>query len=244
MMDGGLTTLWNAASTASGTFEPDLVARLPEPAQRFLGHAIATGAPLARAVRLTMHGEIRLKGWSEFRAEQVIVAGQGFVWTARTTIGGLPVRGYDRLLGAEGAMDWRLLGLVPVMRASGTDVSRSAAGRFAGELCWLPTTLLGEGVSWGETEDDVQPLRVATGVREVGLRLRVGPEGRLLECQIERWGNPDGGAYRCSPFGVVFEEERRFGPFTIGATIRAGWGFPENPEGEFFRATLDSAEYR
>lgn len=244
MTDGELGALWNAALPATGTFDPGLVAHLRELAQRFLGHAIAPGAPLAQAVRLRMQGEIKLKGWSAFTAEQTIRYPDGLVWVARTRIGGLPVRGYDRLLGAEGAMDWRLFGLVPVMRASGEDVSRSAAGRMAGELCWLPTALLGEGVSWGEPEGDVQPLRVATGAGEVGLRLRIGSEGRLLECQIERWGNPDGVGYRYAPFGVVFDGERRFGPFTIGAEIRAGWRFPESAAGEFFRATLVAAEFR
>jgi len=47
---------------------------------------------------------------------------------------GLPVVGYDRLSSGTAQMRWRLLGLLPVMTAAGPDITRSAAGRLAGEL--------------------------------------------------------------------------------------------------------------
>lgn len=36
-------------------------------------------------------------------------------------------------------MRWRLLNLVPVMTAAGTDVARSGAGRLASEIVLVPT---------------------------------------------------------------------------------------------------------
>ena len=42
------------------TFEPTMTRGLPEPARRWLGHAIAPGTPLWGSVELTMHGRIKL----------------------------------------------------------------------------------------------------------------------------------------------------------------------------------------
>ena len=44
-------------------FDPSMVARLPEPARRWLVHAIAPGTPLWQTVELSMRGEIRLGAW-------------------------------------------------------------------------------------------------------------------------------------------------------------------------------------
>jgi hypothetical protein len=42
-------------------------AGLPEPARRYVAHAVAPGAFVATAVRLSMHGEIKQKGnWYPF----------------------------------------------------------------------------------------------------------------------------------------------------------------------------------
>jgi len=47
-------------------------------------------------------------------------------------------------------MRWRLLDLIPVMSADGSDVVRSAAGRLASEIVMIPTAF--RGATW--TADD------------------------------------------------------------------------------------------
>jgi len=54
-----------------------------------------------------------------------------------------------------------------------------------------------------------------------------------------RWGNPGGGAFRDALFVVEVEEVRSFGGRVVPSRIRAGWDGDE-----FFRATIDSADYR
>ena len=55
-----------------------------------------------------------------------------------------------------------------------------------------------------------------------------------------RWGR-DGGRYGWIPFGMVADEERTFGDFTVPSAGRVGWwyGTPRWPAGEFFRFTVD-----
>ena len=140
--------LWRSIQVAPGPSMGERQDSLPDPVRRYLRRAIAPGTPPAAAVRLRMHGQIRLRRWWPFRAEQVISPARGMIWQASVRMGCLPVRGFDRLLDGEGAMRWKLLGLVPLVHASGPDITRSAAGRMAAELIWLPPALGDPRVSW------------------------------------------------------------------------------------------------
>ena len=139
-----------------------------------------------------MHGEIKLKGWLPFTAEQVIRRDRGMIWQAAVRMSGLPVRGLDRFLDGEGAMRWKLFGLIPVMTASGPDVTRSAAGRLAAESIWLPSVLLGEDVSWTAPDSSHAQAGFAVQGNPAELALTVGDGGRLESLAMQRWGDPGG----------------------------------------------------
>jgi len=124
-----------------------------------------------------MRGSIKLNRWLPFRATQIIAPGVGFVWRAR--VGGL-IKGYDRYVDGEGEMSWKLARLLTVASGSGPDISRSAAGREAGEALWIPTALLPRsGVEWLATDDAHPVARVegASGTIDVQYEInRVCPE--------------------------------------------------------------------
>jgi hypothetical protein len=72
-------------------------------------------------------------------------------------------------------------------------------------------------------------------------------DGRLLRNSAARWGNPEGAEFHPAPFGGICTAERSFDGFTIPSEVRVGWyaGTPRfESEGEFFRATITSAEFR
>ncbi|MFN0179959.1 MAG: DUF6544 family protein [Gemmatimonadales bacterium] len=246
-LDLTLDALWDAAPASPGRFDPATLANLPEPARRYLGHAIAPGTPLATGVRLTMHGEIKLGArWRRFTAEQVIVRDRGMIWRARVPLMGLAIVGSDRVLDGIGAMRWRIAGLIPVMSATGPDVARSAAGRLAGEAIWLPTWLLDPSVEW-RADGPAQPgYRLTTTGEKVAMSLTITGDGRVTGGRFSRWGNPDGGAFGYREFGIVADQERSFGGYTIPTRLRAGWhpGTPRfDSEGEFFRMTIERAVF-
>ena len=239
-----LDELWDGPP-GEGRFDTRSVAHLPRAAQRYLTHAIAAGAPLARAVRLRMHGDIKLRGWMPFEAEQVIRWDRGTIWKARTRIGGLSVSGSDRLVDGEGAQLWKAFGVVPVMRAKGPDITRSVAGRVEAESMWLPSVLL--DVPWREDDEAHAHTTLRVAGDESELRLAVDATGRLQSVSVARWGSIDGGVFERLPFGCQVEEERTFGAYTIPSRVRVGWHFGSDrfeTEGEFFRGTIDEAEHR
>jgi hypothetical protein len=204
----------------------------------YLRHAIDEGAFLATSVHLTLGGEIRLGRWRSFRGEEVLHARRGFVWRARVGA----VSGFDALVDGEARQRWALLGLVPVLSCSGSDIVRSAIGRWLLESVWLPPMLLPEeGARWNGSSVHLRRLG-ETGMLKFGL----GPDGQVRQVSMPRWGNPNGLPYDYYPFGVVVESERRFGGYTLPSRLRAGWHFGTDrwDEGEFFRVTVESADFK
>jgi hypothetical protein len=241
-----LDTLFASAPPATERFDPANYTHLPDAVQRYLARAIAPGTPLASAVRLRMHGSIKLKRWRHFHAEQVIVRGRGMIWRAHVKMGRLVVRGFDRYVDGEGTMQWKLFGMLPVVRGEGPDVTRSAADRFAAESIWLPSTFCSERVAWKANGADVLHARFPVNGHDEELALTTSL-GSLLAVEMKRWGNPEGGAFAETDFGALVEQEAVFDGYTIPARVRVGWHFGSarfEERGEFFHATIDEATFR
>lgn len=242
-----LDALWRSVPSPAKTFDPEQLAGLPDAAQRYLLHAIASGTLLASAVRLQMRGEIKLKEWYPFTAEQVISWDQGMIWSATVSMHGIPVKGYDRLLNHEGAMQWKILGLIPMMSATGTDITRSSAGRILAESVWLPSVYCRSSAAWKEQETSHASVSVTMEGERPELMLAVSDTGQLQSVTLQRWGNPENVAYHYVPFGGLADQEKTFDGYTIPPRLRVGWhlGTPQfDTEGEFFRCTIDYAEFR
>lgn len=245
--ESSLDQLWNSAAQSNGAFDPGRLSGIPEFARRYLQHAIAPGTKLASAVRLQMHGQSRLKDWCPFSAEEVIAWNHGFVWQATVRAKGIPIRGSDRLLDGEGVTSWKAFGLIPVAAASGTDATRSAAGRVNIESIWLPSALTSGDVSWEQPDGLHVIARFNAHGEPAQIEYAIGQNGCLTAVNMSRWGNPGGldfGYYNCGGF---VEEEATFDGYTIPTRMRVGWHFGSKrfeSEGEFFRVTIDHAVYR
>lgn len=239
--------LWNSAPPGKAVFDPAAFSNLPEPAHRYIVHAIAAGTPLALAVRLYMHGEIKLKRWFPFSAEEVIRWGRGMIWNATVRMHGLPLLGGDRYRDGEGAMRWKLLGIIPLINASGPDITRSAAGRVNIESIWLPSVLCADNVSWAARDDSHLQASFHGHGEAAEIDYTIDPRGGLKSLSMPRWGNPEGAEFHYVACGAWVESERTFGGYTIPSRLRVGWHFGTKrfeSEGEFFRVTIDEAVYR
>ena len=227
-------------SEFTGSFSEAEVEGLPGAVRRYFLAAIAPGTPLAAAAVLRMRGRLRLKGrWLPFRARQVLAPHLGFVWSAR--VGGL-ISGSDRYADGVGGMDWRLLGLVPLVRAGGEDISRSAAGRAAAESVWMPTSLLPRfGVQWSATDAHHITARYGLDATGIEVHCTLDDQAHLRSMTFDRWGDPAGtGDWGWYPAGFEVTGTATFGGLTIPSAGRFGWFFGTEkwPEGEFFRFRL------
>jgi len=230
-----------------GEFDRRMVDELPEPAGRWLTHAIRPGTPLARAVVMDMHGQIRIRRWLPFRAVQLQAPPDGYVWAARAGLGPLHISGFDRYAEGRGQMNWRLAGRIRVVSAAGPNIDRSAAGRVALDAVFVPTAFLSDQVTWQPGPDpDSTVAEWTVGDQVLPVELRVGPDGALRSVRMRRWGNPNGRPWALYPCGGTLDDERDFGGITLPARLRAGYffGTSEWADGEFFRATITDATFR
>ncbi|MCK6211637.1 hypothetical protein KZX45_13890 [Georgenia sp. EYE_87] len=226
-------------------YDPAMALGLPAPARRWLDHAVAPGTPLRRRVEMRQHGQIRLGGrWWPIRSRQALDPLRGYVWPVRTSLLGVPLVGVDRLHGERAEMTHRLLGLVPVVRASGADLARSAGARAASEICWSPATALDPSVRWRDVSDTevVALVPVAGEVRECTLRIDDG--GVLRSCTTRRWARLDGGPWQWHTFGARTLAEGTFGGFTVPTRVVAGYGDDYAGQGAFIRLAVDDVVHR
>lgn len=190
-----------------------------------------------------MRGSIKIGRWLPFRARQLLVPRLGTVWEAR--VAGA-ISGSDRYVAGVGGMDWRLFGRLRLVHAEGTDVTRSAAERAAGESIWVPTALVRSGeVSLVESAEDRVRITIETDRHPVVLEHEVDAIGQLRSSRFDRWGDPDNtGVWELHPFGVEVTAHRTFGGVTIPARGSAGWhyGTERWDGGVFFRYEITSYE--
>jgi len=251
-----LDDLWESALIGNQVFDTELLIDRPDLARRYLENAIAQrplwgiapGTSLASAVRLWMHGEIKLgKDWHPFKAEEVICWQRGMIWRATTWMNGLPIWGADRIVDGVGEMKWKILGLFPVMQASGADLTRSGVGRVQVESMWLPSVLCSPDIAWVELNASQVQATFTALDEPAKLTLTVNDRGVLEQVKLDRWGNPGGGAFHYSDFGGIVEAIGTFDGYTIPTRLRVGWYFGSKrfeSDGEFFRCTIDKAIYR
>ena len=216
------------APVAPRPFADADLAGLPEPAQRYLRHAIAPGTPLHPAVRLWMDGAMTPSPGgppTALTAVETLAPRRGFVWSARARMRGLPVHVRDHYVDADGRVAVLALGMVPVPMPSGPDVARSARGRLIAEAVWCPTALVHPAVTWEAAGDDHARFTLAVDGEPVAVTLRVDAAGALREVTLGRWGNVDGGAYHAVPYGFRVEAEGTFGGVTIPTRVTGGWHY-------------------
>ncbi|MFK5635938.1 DUF6544 family protein [Ornithinimicrobium sp. LYQ103] len=125
----------------------------------------AVGKPIPSTVRLRQEGELRVGdlGWLPFTAEEYYsTQPPAFVWKATIRMApGITVIGTDSYLGGRGALDMRVLGLVPVAQDSGHDMDQGDLLRFLNETMWFPSAALIPQITW-EPVDDVSARATMT----------------------------------------------------------------------------------
>jgi hypothetical protein len=225
-----------------------MVAGLPEPARRYLLHAIQPDAPLAYTAILHMTGSIRLGRrlpWLLMAAEQTLSPPVGFRWEARIGRFGIFFVGGDTYAHGRGRTVFRLWDRIPIVRAGGPDVSRSARGRLAIESIWCPASLLPRrGVIWEAIDESTARAALTIDGESIPLTLTIGETGSLQSVTIDRWGNltPDG-HYAAIPFGADVFEEQTFGGYTVPSHLSVSWWHQREQAFAFFTARLTQARY-
>jgi hypothetical protein len=249
--DRKVDSIWHSleATSMHQIFTEDMVSDLPPPARRYLLHVIRPETPLAYSVSLKMSGMMRLKPeqeWMPMKARQIIAPPNGFVWRAEVGNGLMRFSGGDHYAEGSGQVRFWLWGILPLVNQEGPDISRAAFGRLVCEMIWLPSSLLpGYGAKWEASDDESARATIKIGEETITLNFFVGPDGRLREIRVLRWGNQTAdGSFGYIPFGGQVHEECRFGGYTIPSKVGVGWWIGTDHYFEFFRAQIEDAVFR
>jgi hypothetical protein len=239
--------IWRSLLTepASTVFTQDMVATLPPPVERYFLHAITLGTPLANSVELKMQGSFKLGDkWVPMQASEIL-SSKGLVWKAAVGKGLLQFFGSDYYANGTGGVQFSLWGILPVANSHTPDTARSAIGRLAGELIWLPSALLPQqGVNWKAIDDNTIEANLKINDESITLNLVIDSHGKPLKISFLRWGNQtEDGHHTYIPFGGEILAERTFAGFTIPSQLRLGWWFGSDKYAEFFQGNIEQAEF-
>jgi Family of unknown function (DUF6544) len=232
----------SAAATSARTFDPERLKDLPEPARRYLSHAIHPGAPLHRGVRLWMAGRVRAGVWLPFSAVEEC-DGRSIDWRAQVAVARVRVlEVQDAFHHGVGTQRGTVLGRFKVFGGESEDIARSAAGRAALETVFTPWSWLRESVAWRAEDDGHVVATVDVPPERVEVHLNIDVRGALCASWANRWTEVGGGRFGYRPCGMVVMSERRFGDLTIPRRLVGGWGYG-TPEWEpFFEAEISDLE--
>jgi len=243
----GWRQLLAAHPATSAVYRGDMTAGLPDPARRYFAFTIAEGTPLRTAAEIEMRGEIGLgtkeaPGYRPMRARQVLAPPDGLVWQLRSGFiagsdGALPDRSWTRF--------W-LLGLIPIVRASGEDHHRSACGRVIAEAAfWVPASLLpGDHVRWEPVDENTARARVHCGRFEQAVDITVNANGAPVRVVVQRWSNANSDdAWREQPFGGELSGFRNFDGFRLPTRVEGGNLIGTADYFPFFKANVTAIRF-
>jgi hypothetical protein len=234
-------------------FHPDMVADLPEIAQRYFSRAIEPGTPLHRVVQLQMDGTFVLgTNPMPMRATQILAPpARGFVWQAAIGAGLMRFAGSDGYHEPDGAArdSWTkfwMYGLIPLARISTSeDHARAAATRALLESIWVPAALLPQfGAHWTQSGANSAEIRFDLDINIEPMQIVFDENGTPTEVVALRWSdaNPEQ-TYRLQPFGGRMLEMGRFQGFLIPTRVELGNHFGTPEYAPFFMATVSEAQF-
>jgi len=228
--------------------EADL-ARLPLPVQRYLRTAGVVGRPRVRNFHVRMHGRIRSgpdARWMPLTAEQYNVADEpARLFYLNASMYALPVQGYHRFIASAASMTVKAAALVPVVRASGSEMSRSETVTLFNDMCVMaPATLVGRAVEWEPVDARTARAVFTNAGHTIRAELTFNEAGELTNFSSDDRSqiSPDGGSMRRVRWSTPLGGYRAFGPVRL-ASRGEGWWHEAERAYAYIELTLDEVRY-
>ena len=218
--------------------------QLPVPVAQSLRRSGVLGHPIPQRVQLRQRGEILLRDrWLPFTAgETYTLDPPSFEWKAVVRMAGLPIaRAKDSLVGGRGRMHVRLLNLITVVDATGTEMDQGALMRWLNETMWFPQVWATDVISW-QPVDDVSAIgRVSAGDATVEAEFRFDSKGRLVDFRGDRY-RVEGDTAALSPWRTPITGHGSFAGVEVPIGGYAVWEL-EDGDLEYIRLQVTDIEY-
>jgi len=225
----------------------EMLAGLPEPAQRYLRYAGVVGRPLVDTVRLRQRCRMRPapNGISfPLIAEQwYSVEPPGFIWDATVPVGCIPVvRGRDGYIDGHGLMTIKAGSLIPFVNASGPEMDQASLLRHLSEMTWFPSAFLRDRVTWEAIDDTTVRVTITDGDLRASGALEIDAEGRLVAFRTERHAMV-GKTFELRPWSAPTYAYGEFEGLRLPVSGAAVWTLPDGTKHPYIEVELTEVEY-
>jgi hypothetical protein len=217
------------ASPGTVLTEADL-ASLPDPVRQYVRGSGALGQPRLRSFRATWTGRIRSSAsapWMAFTAEQVNRLDspqRHFLMDA--TMKGLPVDVLHAFDERGATMRVRLLSVVPMVDAKGTDLTRAETVTLFNDLCILaPGALVSPLITWEPRDARRARARFTLRGNSISAELTFNDRGELVNfASDDRFaGSPDGKSFTRMRWTTPLSDYAQVGPARVATRGDAVW---------------------
>jgi hypothetical protein len=199
-------------------------------------------------MRARMHGRIRSSAqaaWMPFAADQhnsLVEKTRLFYLDAR--MHGLPVLGYHRYVGAQATMDIRLLGLIPIQRAGGPELTRTETVTMFNDLCLLaPGALVDPAIHWTSVDARRARATFTNAGHTIQAELEFNDAGDLLNFwSDDRLQTTTNGSTNALRWSTPVTAYRRFGDYRLPTGGAACWHEPDGAY-NYVELTFDAIAY-
>jgi hypothetical protein len=184
--------------------------------------------------------------WLAFRATQEArVDAVEFTWRAVFRMAPfVTIRVEDWYRDGDGGLEGRLLGLIPIASAGGSETARSEAMRYLAELPWFPHAIpANRAVAWRDAGNGNVEVATAVGEQRASVTWYFGGEGELTAVSAANRPRQEGRRTVERPWRASFGDEGDVGGVRIPREGEVVWELPEGPF-TYFRGRITGLELR
>jgi hypothetical protein len=197
--------------------------------------AMPHGEVACRGAWLRQTGELRFgpdRPWLPFDAEQSFDGpGIDFRWAARVRMAPLlHARVVDAFQGGAGSLVARVLGIIPVARASGPDTDLGEALRGLAELPWRPMAFArASHLAFTSPSPGRLGATFDDGRTRAAVEFEVADDGRVLSVTAPHRPRLVGKRVTATPWSGTFREYQELDGFRVPTAAEVTWHLPDGP---------------
>jgi hypothetical protein len=144
---------------------------------------------------------------------------------------GVPFDALHRYLGNAATMEVRVAGLVPVIDASGPEMTQGETVTLLNDMCvWAPGALVDAPIRWEQLDDQHARATFSNAGRTVSGTLSFDRAGDLVGFLSHDRYQSDGKKHRLLPWSTPVGGHRQFGDYRLPGEGEARW---QEPSGEW-----------
>jgi len=218
------------AGAAPPITEADL-AHLPPPVQRYLRTTGVVGLPRVRYLHARMHGRIRSGAdarWMPLSAEQhnFFDGEPQRLFYMNASMFGIPLQGLHRYVGPSASMLVKVAGVIPVVNASGPDMTKAETVTLLNDMSIMaPSTLIDPRIEWEAIDARTVRATFTNGGQSIRAALEFNDAGDLTNFWSDdrQKSSADGASMTPARWSTPIGGYRSFGPFRLASHGEGRW---------------------